>query len=181
MSGDHSEEDLSEFIGADEVSPPNALSRILSERIAAELNPPPSGVFMKLALVVALAGSATLLICPQFGLGTSVGIDLMRYFMRFGHAFCQVACGVIFIGTSFLVTSFILRPEELKVLRENRFLQVAAVSGLSLAAFICFGTGTYFSMTLLWFLGAMFGGLACFEAGYTVRRRLILAGYTVLA
>jgi hypothetical protein len=167
------EKDLKTFLEAEAVEPPPEVSKKLLARVEQDLNPSPWTVFVKLSLIGSLAGLATLLICPQLGLGKSIGV--MAYFMKLGPIFCRAACGAFFMSVAILSSVLLLRPEELRVLHRTAFLQVSVFSLCTLAGLVCLGPEVLTMSTLLWILGGIVGGLATFELGYVLRLKIIKA------
>jgi len=158
-----------EFVSSEAITPPRQLSDQILGRVAAELNPSPWKIFAKLAFVHLIAGTATLLFCPQFGLQLAGGNELMGYLMHFGEKVCMLGCGAEFVVGTALVASIVLRPEEVRTIRKTELLQFAAIGLLSLGAFVCFGTGVVLSFALFWLLGSVIGGIASFEFAWAVR------------
>ncbi len=113
--------------------------------------------------------------CPQFGLSLTSSRGLMPYLMEYGESVCMLGCGVLFMGLSFLVASLALRPEEVTVLRRNRVLQISLLALLSLGAFAGFGGEVAPALGMVWALGAIVGGSALLQFGWTIRRAAIRA------
>lgn len=160
--------DFSEFLSSSEITPPASLSRKVLERVASDLNPSPWAVFSKLIAAVVIAGSLSLLICPQFGLGSYYS-PLMHFFMQLGPIGCKAACGAFFMMASIIFACVILRPEELRLVQRTKFLTLSAVSGLGLGVFMCTSPETILGAALAWFLGASLGGLLSLELGLRIR------------
>lgn len=164
--------DFSEFLSSSEAAPPASVSREILERVGKDLNPSPWSVFSKLTAVVVVAGSLSLLVCPQFGLGSYYS-PLMHFFMQLGSTGCRAACGGFFMMTSLMSACLILRPEELRVVKRTKFLTVAAISGLGLGVFMCTSPDLILSAALAWFLGALVGGFLSLELGLRARLYII--------
>ena len=165
-------EDFQEFINSDSNSAhvPENLSHKVLDTISAKLNPSALDVFIKVALLHAIASTLTLLFCPQFGLSLTSGMGLMQIFMRYGHSACMLACGVLFMSFGLLLASLILRPEEVRVLRANNLYFLLSLSGLSLGMFLCLGGQIFQTMTLVWLLGTLLGGGITLDLGWRLRR-----------
>ncbi|HEY8278466.1 MAG TPA: hypothetical protein VIH99_02505 [Bdellovibrionota bacterium] len=162
--------ELQEFLEAERLSPPVVLSEAVRSKIFVKLQPPFWQVLGKLAFIQTLAGALSLAYCPQFGMAFSRSHGLMHYLMQYGKSVCMLGCGALFVGVSLLAASLVLRPEEVRALRERRLLQITATVGLSLGAFVCFGAEVMEAMTLAWALGATLGGMATLELGWSIRR-----------
>lgn len=172
-------EEFKAFVSAGELEPPKNMSSMILSTVHDDLNPLAYKVFSRLTLIHLLVGTATLLFCPQFGINILPGMGLMGLFMKFGDTICMMACGAVFLGFSALIASFILRPEEVKVIRKNKILQLSLLATISVGAFICFGEATILSLSLLWVLGSILGGLTTLEVGWQIRsyfRRRIIYG-----
>lgn len=168
------EKDYTDFLAGGEVLPPHPISARIHAMVAKDLNPSPWAVFAKLAGIVFVVGLATLKVCPEFGDGVPHKFNPMRHLMKFGMPVCQMACGALFMGGAFFIATLAFRPEELRVLRRTRFLQVSTLSGISLAGFVCAGSSVLTMLMTFWLLGAILGGALCLEVGYVIRRRRIV-------
>jgi len=161
------EKDFHEFLDAPEAEPSRAVSDRILETVSKDLNPSASMVFLKLLGITAASGVLSLTICPQSGLGQ--GIGLMRFFMQLGPHVCSIACGAIFISIGIILSFFLLRPEELRVLRRTRFLQLTVLAMTSLLGFICAGAQVLVTIAAFWLFGAMVGGLLTLEVSYRIK------------
>ncbi|MEO5969938.1 MAG: hypothetical protein ABIQ95_08420 [Bdellovibrionia bacterium] len=168
-------QEFEEFTVSNEVQPPAHLSTQILSQIQRDLKPSPWQVFFKLVGIHGLVGTITLLFCPQFGFSPLSDVGLMNIFMPFGKYGCMLGCGAVYVGSSAFVASFLLKPEEIKVLRRTEGLQVPFLGLLSVAVFICFGATIVFELTVMWFLGTILGGLATLELGWLVRRTFVAA------
>ncbi len=162
--------EFDEFINTPTQDVPAHLSRRILARVSRDLNPSPSQVFAKLVSIVFLVGLMNLTLCPQFGIGPVRHTNLMHFFMNFGEYGCRVACGVFFLGSALLLASFLLKPEDIHVIRKSRLLFISAVSAGSLIAFVALGGDVYFEAAAFWLLGSVIGGLLSIEIGWSVRR-----------
>lgn len=172
-------DDFKEFLNAGDAAPPKGVTEKILAQVDKDLNPPAWSVFGKLALVQAVVGTLTLLFCPQFGISILPGMGLMHLFMQFGATVCMAACGVIFLGAGALVSSLVLKPEEVKIIRRNRTLQLAILSTLSIGTFICLGASVVATLGGAWIVGSTIGGVLTLELGWYIRsqfRRKLIYG-----
>lgn len=153
-------EEFKDFVGGGEgVEVPEGLSKQLFQYVHKSLNPSPWIVFLKLLGIHAVVGTLSLAICDQFGLNPfNSSFSLSAYFMKFGHSICMLLCGFLFISLTLVLGRQILRPEEIKVLRQKAFVQIPVLSALSLGAFMIFGGEVALGIGILWLLGAIVGG-----------------------
>lgn len=158
-------EEFKEFLQAEGSSVPKEVSESILSRVRKDLNPSAWMVFAKLLGIHGVLGTLSLAICSQFGLNPfNTNFSLSEYFMKFGHSACMFFCGVLFIGLTVLLGSFLLRREELLVLSRNSPLQIFGLSVFSIVAFIGFGAEIVLGIGVLWFVGAMIGGLVAAKA-----------------
>lgn len=178
MSKQKMQNEFQEFLNSDKEAVPSHLSENMLKSVYLELNPSNLKVFIKIAFIHFVVGAATLLFCPQFGFSLTSGMGLMHYLMKYGEHICMLGCGAFFTGTSLLVVSYALKPEEVRKLKQNGFLQLAALSTLSLGAMLCFGAEVVASLGLVWIVGGVVGGLATLELGW-LSRKFMLTGRVV--
>ena len=163
--------DYQEFMTSSEVRAPEKLRDNILSVVHRDLHPNAWQIFSKISLIHFFVGVVTLSLCPQFGVRIfGEGMGLMRLFASFGTYGCMAACGAFFVGTSLLVSAFILNRDELRVLKKHRLLQVAAITLLSLGAFIMADAEILFWFGLAWGLGSLLGGLAMLELGAFLRK-----------
>ncbi len=144
--------------------PPEALSRKILDQVRRDLHPHPGKVFARLLWIHILVSCMTLSVCPQFGLRIwGNGMGLMEVFMNLGPYGCLLACGSFFVGSSILVASIWIRPEELKVLRKSVFLQVSALALLTLGFFVMLDREMILRFSLVWVLGFVMTGVSLIE------------------
>lgn len=168
MSGDQ-EKEYQAFLKAHDAAPSLAVSQKVIAQVHADLNPSSVRVFSKLLGIHAATSLATLAVCPQFGVGFGQSMGLMTYFMELGPYGCLVACGSFFTGVSLLIASLVLRGEEIRRIRQNRLLELGALTLLSLGFFFMLDAQFVFGLTLAWFLGAVLGSAAALEMGWRLR------------
>jgi hypothetical protein len=164
------QKDYEEFSSASGEAVPVAMSAAISERVRSDLNPSAFRVFGKTAVIHSFVGAATLLFCPQFGVSFTSGMGLMPYLMKYGESVCMLGCGALFTAVSLMVASLVLRPEEVRALKENEILQLATLSTLSLGAISFLGGEIALTLGFVWLLGAILGGALSLEAGWVFRK-----------
>ncbi|MBY0316279.1 MAG: hypothetical protein K2Q26_12205 [Bdellovibrionales bacterium] len=166
------EKDFSEFLLTEPVEVPERLTNSILEKIHRELNPSAWKVFSKVSLIHFAVGFVTLLFCPQFGISITSQLGVMPYLMQFGHEVCMLGCGAIFVGFSLFTASFSLKAEEIRVLKNNAFLQMLLLTTLSIGFFIAIGGEIVITLGLIWMAGAIIGGIFSLDLGWTLRRYL---------
>jgi hypothetical protein len=169
------EKEFVDFVSSDAPSEvPVEISQKLFSEVSKELNPSVTWVFAKTTLIQLFGGVVSLLFCPQFGIGISEGQGLMPFLMKFGEGVCMLGCGALFGGFGLLAASFLLRPEEIRILKASEVLILGALATLSLGAFICLGANVVLTIGLIWILGTLVGSATIFEAGWALRKKIHL-------
>lgn len=170
--------DLDGFLKEEGSQPPASISEGIMSRVRQDLNPSPWTTFAKLAAIHFFVGLFTLSLCPQFGVRTfGTGMGLMHYFMALGDVGCGIACGFLFIGASVLLASLFLSPDQVRVIRKHRMLELGALTLLSLGFFIMMSAEIVLGFALAWLIGSIVGGLATLEAGWFLRKRALAAAH----
>lgn len=162
-----------EFLSSEPISPPREISQNIIEKISRDLNPSSLSVFAKVSLIHLIIGSITLLFCPQFGLGFLSGMGIMHLFMNLGSFGCALLCGSIFLGFSTLTVALILRPEEIRVVRKNNFIQISLLAIFSLLIFMIFGEIVVSGHSMAWLLGGILMGIFSLEFGWYLRKNIL--------
>ena len=169
------------FLSQQEISAPPALDIAVRREIRERLSPSFVQVWSKLGISHLAASLVTLSVCPQFQFRLlGEGHGLMGVFMDwFGPVGCTVACAVFFMGTSSVLSSWVLERDEIRELRGRTLPAVLGLLLPSLAFFALVGvmSGTtgladfLQADTALWTLGALVGGWATLRAGLGMRLR----------
>lgn len=166
---------LSEYREFTEIKLTNAeVPEPLSKAISARLFPNPFAVFAKITLIHIFVGFLSLGVCHQFGLNPfSTHTSLADWFMKVGgHNFCMLACGAIFMMSTYLLANLFLNFEELEAILRYKWLKMSTLSLISLASFYFFGAQLVFLFAILWITGALIGAWLSLEVSYVVRRHI---------
>jgi hypothetical protein len=163
-------EDYHDFLNTEEVPVPPELSHRVLTLIKRRMLPSVSQIFIKLLILHIPIGILSLFVCDQFGMSPfDSNISLYHYFMYFGHSVCMFLCGSFFIGGSILISSFILKPHEVRALRNKSYIQSFLLAGISYGGFLLFGAEITLSIALVWILGAILGGILSSEVVFRFR------------
>lgn len=161
-------EDFKLFMSAPEVSPPTHVRDEIFKLVYNDLNPKLWFVFGKLGAIHVVAGSLSLFLCVQFGMGR--GYSLMHYFMGFGNTVCLALCGAIFMGLTVFSAGFILSTSELRKIRTSGYSPIALLGFASLVVFFSFGAEIVLGLAIAWLVGAFVTGVILTEASIKLRR-----------
>lgn len=166
---------LKEFTEFSEIdAKETAVSPQVFAQLRSRLFPNPWFVFTKIFALHLVIGSLSLAICNQFGLNPfNTSSSLADWFMKVGgHSFCMIACGVLFMASTYLLANLFLSLEELEAVKRYEWLQLAIMGLVSLSAFYFFGAELAGVFAGLWAFGALVGGYLSIEGSYLIRRSL---------
>ncbi len=136
MNNPKNEKDYQDFMNGKQVDAPEYLKKNILEYIKKNLNPGFRTVFFKLTLIQAVAGTLTLLFCPQFSISITGSQSLFHIFYgALGIYGCMAICGSIFVGAGAFSVPFILENPELRKIHKYNVVSFSGVSFLSLFAF----------------------------------------------
>lgn len=170
MNKDHFQKEYSEFKQQDEIKVPAHLSASILKEVQEDLVPRNTIVFSKLVLTQGFISLITLLFCPQFSLSLTNNHKLFHYFHHnFGPYICMLICGSIFLGIGGLFSSSLLSIAEIKKIKESKVFYYFGLSILALGTLLLFGAKLYFTMTMIWMIGAIVSGVLFFEIGSSLR------------
>jgi hypothetical protein len=166
-----------EFLSVENTNPPQRVTAQVFALVHSDLNPSATSVFSKVAFIHLLVGAVTLLFCPQFGFSFTSSLGLMGVLMRYGEGVCMFGCGALFMGSSALMASLLLRPEEVKIIRKTEWIQFLILALLSASVFVCLGYPVLEAVTAIWLVGSVLGAITTLELGWRarsyLRRRLV--------
>lgn len=165
-----SDKEFREFMSTPESAPPVRVSRSILETVRQKLNPSGHSVFIRILGIHAVVSLFSLSICSQFGIQTLPIYDAMNSMMKMvGHTYCMALCGLLYLSLSSLAMSALLSPEEVKVIRRQKLLQVALLTGVSMSVFLCLGAEILLLPAVFWIAGSLLGGMVTIELGWKAR------------
>lgn len=165
-------EEFDEFMSASGMTPPLAVREAVLTHVHEELNPSNQSVFLKMLGVHTVVSLFSLSICSQFGIQSLRIYDAMESMMSVvGHTYCMAFCGLLYLGISALALSLLLKPEEIKVIRRHKLLQLTVLTCVSLGVFLCLGAKVLLLPGTLWIAGSLTGGIASLEFGWLLRSK----------
>lgn len=157
----------------DELTPSIELDRKILSYVQSDLNPGHLFVFIKLLMIQGFIGTLTLLFCPQFNLSLTNNYQLFHYFHhRFGEYVCMMICGSIFIGSGAIFASYLLKNNEIKIIKNSLFLYFIALGLAFLSLFMLLGASFYLKLTTFWFFGAFLSGVLFFGTSVIIRQKI---------
>jgi hypothetical protein len=155
--------ELSEFLSLkQESSSAFSPGELLLSEVRSDLHPSFFRMAARLGAIHLVAGSSTLLVCPQFGVGPLGGGEgLMGVFMRFGEWACALGCGGFFASMTALAAWVFLSRDERRVLRAQGALHYSWIMVASVGLFMLVGEArsSELSYIALWLLGALAVGI----------------------
>ena len=115
-----------------------------------------------------IAGLIILSFCPQMGVGFNPDSHFAHLLMSFGHNWCNLFCGFLFIGTSFLLSPFIFQEAELQKLQSLHYAFLPLLILISILSFIIAGAPVILPILISWALGAYLGGFLFLTIGVKI-------------
>ena len=170
----HNKKDFLSFVHNQDHHPSEELNHKVLNYIKNELSPSHKSVFIKLVTIQGFIGFLTLLLCPQFNFSLTNSYELFHFFHhKFGEYICMAICGSIFVGSGAIFASYLLKPTEVKKIKDSKILYYLSISSLSLSSFLLAGADIYLHLAAFWFIGATLSGIFFFEINRHIRIRLI--------
>ena len=151
--------------------PTQTSEKILNE-IHGRLHPKLSHVILKLFSIHLMTAVITLSVCPQFGIKLfKIPFNLMNSLMVFGMPACYFLCGLFFTTTSIMMAAFILKRDEIRSLKYNKFLATSALILSSIGFFGIMSPNFFLEFSILWLFGAITGIVMTLEVSAKILAR----------
>lgn len=163
-------EEFRQFLNAPEVKPPSFIQNEIFNTVRGDLNPSLSRVMTKLAAIHVFAGSISLLLCSQFGIG--MGYSVAHSMMVYGVSTCMAFCGALFLSLTVVAAGFVLSTEELMKIRKTCYSPILLLGIGSLMLFLTFGAEIALHLALSWLMGGLLAGAVFTEASLNIKRVL---------
>ncbi|MCF8114538.1 MAG: hypothetical protein K9K21_11875 [Desulfotignum sp.] len=159
------------FVEADPVLPKAQTDRIVCKRVEKSLNPPLWSVFAKFAGIQALAGLASLLVCPQFTIGFKNHSSLFHSLHSTTPSFLYfLMCGIFFVLLGAGLAGLILSRDEIRAIKKARYIYYIAYSMAAHMTFVFLGAEVIVSSSTAWIIGAAAGSYAGFESAARIKQ-----------
>ena len=157
-------EEFLEFIEAEAVDPPMAVSEKIHKTVGKDLTPLIWKVLFKFGLIQFAVAFMTLLVCPQFELDLGlIKHDDAHLRALLGEAGYMALCGAIFLSSGAVMASILLRVEELRAIKKSEYIYLFLASAIALMIFWQLGTTSVLASYAAWFTGAFGGSITGFE------------------
>lgn len=162
--------DFEDFLSINPMQPPQHLSRLVLSHVRSLLAPCFYQVFTKLFLIHLLAGTMTLLFCPQFDVELLDDPVLIPILMRFNDHVRRIICGLTFLAGTATLSCVFLNSKEMRLLRKTSYLQFPGLCFASVSIFAMAGHTILFDHNfLIWLFGAVSGAILILEMGHQIR------------
>lgn len=174
--------EFEQFMNADQsMLPRPELSQGICQTVHRELSPSFLSVLKKLALIQLFSGSATLLFCPQFGIGPlGGGNGILGFVEPYGPLICGAFCGAFFLIFSAIISVLVFSRPDRKKLAGNSLL---AFTSISLFSFILLSLISLMvshhphhtvdlSFVTMWFVSGVLMGSLAFHATSGILARI---------
>lgn len=162
--------EFQEFLELRPEKMPTDRSSAIHQWVKRDIQPAKTLIFLKILILHSVTGTLSLAMCNQFGMNPfKTSFSLMKYFHHFGDSGCMIFCGMLFVGISAFWCSWILRPDELRVLKQSAIFQTIGLGLVSLLVFTLVGTPVMQGMFAFWLVGGIIGGGLSIETVYRLR------------
>jgi hypothetical protein len=156
------------FVRDPGLNPPAGVSARVKMKIEESLQPALSTAVTQVFGLHAVSASVTLLVCPQFGIGSfGGGKGLMGFVEAYGHVVCGLFCGAFFMSLTAVLAPFWLSSPVRRVLSRNPLalaglMSLSSLSGLLLLALMVRGEVPHLHLEFLlpWFGAAVLSAYA---------------------
>jgi len=153
-----------EFLEAEPVQAPLAISENIHKEVARILHLPLWKILLKVGTIQTVVALATLLVCPQFEIDFVVmGHNDAHLKALLGETAYMTLCGAIFLSSGTLLAALLLSVEELRAIKKTRHAYFFLASTLALVILYKFGVSSAPSAYAAWFTGAFLGCITAFE------------------
>jgi len=159
-------DDWSSLQSSTSLEAPRWIADELATQVRLDLEPSYLSLLSKTLGVHAVAGSASLLLCPQFGVHPlGLSFDPLAFLIAYGDWVCALGCGIVFSGLTALSLLFFFTPDERRVSSRLGFWLFTPIMTASWALLMNLGVrahgahhDTHFSSPLFssfWLAGAV--------------------------
>ncbi|KAF5031048.1 hypothetical protein DSECCO2_631820 [anaerobic digester metagenome] len=162
--------EFAEFVDADRVAPSAGMDEAVLGIVAKDLRPAPWRIFAKMTLIGVATGSATLAVCPQFGLGSgSHNAFLHGIHAATSPAVFYLLCGMLFVTLGAILSGCLLTRNEINAVGKVVNQYFAAYCILAYVTLVTLGPEIFAASSLTWIVGALLSNVVCY--GSVVRLR----------
>ena len=174
MTNKNLNDDYQNFLLEKSELPPQDLDQKVFQTIEKDLNPQASTVLLKMGFIQIVMGIISLTFCPQFSYSLTNNHDVFHYFHhQFGAEVCMIICGTIFLLPGTLMACFLLSSQEIKLIRSTWYLELFAITAISLTSFFLLGVEFYIKSVFFWLIGAIGTSIILIEAQSYFRKLLL--------
>jgi len=170
--------ELQEFLSAPESTPPRWVADEVALAVRRDLEPHWAGLLAKVLGLHLVAGSISLLICPQFGVGAPMSNNehaspVMSFLMPYGDIACALGCGGVFsLLTAVCSVAFLTRDERRHVASRDLWI-FSALMALSWGGLMLSGRSQMdLTYGLIWLFAATLGAQSVFRTVDRTAKRL---------
>jgi len=170
-------EEFKQFLEAPECEVPASLSHKISSHIHNHLKVKAGWLTLKLFIIHSLVAALTLSVCPQFNVSYSQDGPSHAFYslMKIHVLLCASLCGLVFLGSSALVLTLILKKSELLWLKKKSWGIYSLLTTASLMFFMILGSAFrgHFNpaFVAMWAFTAIFSAWAITQVGTHLRIR----------
>ena len=173
-----SDKDFSSFLTSGKKTPSHLDNLVLSQ-VKSNLLKDQIYALINVVSIHAIAGTATLAICPQFGWNPLGGNPhITHLFMAYGTWACGMFCGALFMGLGSFLKLFLLQKRTLIIYERKEVFNSLIVSGFFLVILMSAGKimsseNIFFTAIFLvfWLIGSALTELLSYLASKYILKR----------
>jgi len=164
-----------DFVDAEPMTPSIEIESKIMQKLEDELCPSQRFVFIKFFFIEAFAGVATLLVCPQFGLGLG---DHNQFFHTLHETLdpfvFYITCGLFFVIFGAAVSGLLLNYGEIRSIKRSKYIYYLIYALIACFLFFILGAEILLFSSFAWILGSIIGNSFGFELVSRMRFALFI-------
>ncbi len=164
-----------DFVESEPLTPSTKTELGIMQKVAADLCPLQWLVFGKLFVVEAVAGVATLFVCPQFGLGFGGHNELLHALHETASPFMfYLICGLIFVVVGAAIGGVFLSRDEIRTIKKSKYAYYPVYAFTVYFIFAQFGGEVLIISLMPWVIGSVLGNAFGFGLASRIRYASII-------
>ncbi|MDT8423470.1 MAG: hypothetical protein RQ724_06830 [Desulfuromonadales bacterium] len=149
--------EFTDFVNASPQHPSAVTDAAVQEQITTSLHRWQWSVYARLSLVQLASGLATLILCPQFGLGFGAPLLAHAHHDQLPPLIFYFICGLLFVSLGALLGGLLLPRHALAQLTRRRFRFCCVYALVVYLVLIGLGSDAFVVASLSWIMGATWG------------------------
>lgn len=165
------------FTEANDAEVPREMGDKVLSRIIGDIKVNPLMISFKLLVLHVASAVFILQLCPQFNVGGSYSSQviekILMQLMQINHLLCAAFCGVLFLGTSAVLSATVLNQKELFWLKQKAWWTATVITLVSFFYFMYAGDAmqSHYDIwfSLVWIVSACVASVFIYRAGFQLK------------